>query len=116
MFLSGCGQPTNGQPTNKEGSANNRVAITISKATTYVTEPLNDEGYPDYIAALNRIASEDVRPEDNAAVILAGVVQSTAITDKAREAMFTLLGAKPPGEIEPRFVDYNDVRKRARPR
>ena len=30
------------------------VAITISKETTYITEPLRKDGYVDYVAALNR--------------------------------------------------------------
>jgi|GEM_PF-3445135 len=42
--------------------------ITVSKETTYVTEPLNEEGRVDFLKAMNRIASEGVTPETNAAV------------------------------------------------
>jgi len=31
-----------------------RVLVTISKETTYITEPLRADGYPDYVAALNQ--------------------------------------------------------------
>ncbi len=34
------------------------VLVTISKETTYITEPLRPDGYPDYIAALNQRASK----------------------------------------------------------
>ena len=37
--------------------------MTISKETTYITEPLRADGYPDYIAALNQRCSRGVTPE-----------------------------------------------------
>ena len=51
-------------------SATKPVLVTISKETTYITEPLRPDGYPDYLAALNQLASKGVTPEDNAVVIL----------------------------------------------
>ena len=52
----------------KPSSAENpKPKITIGKETTYITEPLRPDGYPDYVAALNRRASEGVTPENNAA-------------------------------------------------
>jgi hypothetical protein len=47
-----------------------RVKVTISKETTYITEPLRPDGYPDYLAALDQRRSEGVTPENNAAVPL----------------------------------------------
>jgi hypothetical protein len=44
------------------------VLVTISKETTYITEPLRPDGYPDYTAALNNRASKGVTPENNAVV------------------------------------------------
>lgn len=44
------------------------VRVTISKETTYITEPLRPDGYPDYIRYLNKKLSEGVTPENNAAV------------------------------------------------
>ncbi|MEX1097538.1 MAG: hypothetical protein WED34_15945 [Planctomycetales bacterium] len=43
--------------------------FTISKETTYITEPLRADGLPDYAAALDAMASEGVTPENNAAVL-----------------------------------------------
>ena len=44
------------------------VLVTISKETTYITEPLRPDGYPDYIAVLNQRGSKGVTPENNAVV------------------------------------------------
>src|SRR5689334_19843108 len=38
--------------------------ITINKGTTYITEPLRPDGYPDYVAALNQRMSQSVTPEN----------------------------------------------------
>lgn len=42
----------------------------LAKETTYVTEPLDAEGYIDYAAALNERLRRDVTPENNANVLL----------------------------------------------
>jgi hypothetical protein len=39
--------------------------FTISKETTFITEPLDKDGYPDYAAALNARLSKGVTPENN---------------------------------------------------
>jgi hypothetical protein len=44
--------------------------ITVSRETTWLTEPIGDDGCIDYLAAINRMAGEGVRPEDNAVVPL----------------------------------------------
>ena len=49
-------------------AAKHRVLATISKETTYITEPLRKDGYPDYVAAMNQRLSQGVTPENNAAV------------------------------------------------
>ena len=46
-----------------------RHRVTVSKETTYFTEPLREDGYPDYVAALNRRMSEGVTPENNAVAL-----------------------------------------------
>jgi hypothetical protein len=44
--------------------------ITISKETTFLTEPLDRDGNVDYAEAINRRYSKGVTPENNAAVLL----------------------------------------------
>ena len=74
--LAGCGggQPTAdrnhpGGKSTVDTGATPHVLLTISKETTYITEPLRADGYPDYVAALDRRFSRDVTPENNAAVL-----------------------------------------------
>src|SRR5947207_1711495 len=47
-----------------------RSTFTVSPETTYVTEPLDAEGYVDYPTALNERLSKGVTPENNANVLI----------------------------------------------
>ena len=69
-----------------------RPKITISKETTYITEPLRADGYVDYMAALNRRFSQGVTPENNAAVPFWQAVGPKGIDKKVRKKYFELLG------------------------
>src|SRR5262249_37221929 len=58
-------------PDNKtDVAAKKQTKITIGKSTTDITQPLDAEGYPDYVAAINERMSEGVTAENNAAVLL----------------------------------------------
>jgi hypothetical protein len=46
--------------------------VTLSKETTYITEPLRDDGTPDYALWLNRKHGAGVTPANNAAIPLMG--------------------------------------------
>ena len=46
------------------------IKITVSKETTWITEPLNADGTPNYVAAVNSLYGQGVTPENNAAVVL----------------------------------------------
>jgi hypothetical protein len=74
--------------------------FTISKETTYVTRPLDKDGYVDYLAALNEAASEGVTVDNNAAVLLAPAMDLSMLSDPDRVRFFKMLGiaapAKPP--------------------
>jgi hypothetical protein len=55
----------------KEGAAKkHRGEFTISKETTYVTGPLDKDGYIDFVAALNERLCKGVTPENNANVLI----------------------------------------------
>lgn len=69
-----------------------RVLVTISKETTYITEPLRPDGYPDYVAALNKRFSEGVTPENNAAVLFWKAMGPGGIPQEVREPYFQMLG------------------------
>jgi len=79
--------------------------VPISKATTFVTEPLRADGSVDYAAALNKQLSKGVTPENNAAVILAEVDGLYGVTEKLRPEIARQLGLK---EVpaKPLFIDW----------
>src|ERR1700724_174995 len=55
----------------KENAAKkHRGKFTISKETTYVTGPVDKDGYIDYAAALNERLRQGVTPENNANVLI----------------------------------------------
>ena len=58
----GCAQ------TDLETEAN---TFTVSRETTYVTEPISEDGMPAYHAALNALRGEGVTPENNMVTLLA---------------------------------------------
>jgi hypothetical protein len=107
--------PPEEEPKPKE---QDKPKITISKETTYITEPLRPDGYPDYVAALNERMSEGVTPENNAAVLLSRALGPTFILrdDRKdffrrddRKDFFKLLGIEPPPETGDYFVNYGAI-------
>jgi hypothetical protein len=82
-----------------------QLRITVSKETTYLTEPLTPAGYVDYLAAINRLASDGVTPEDNAAVLIVRVFGPREIPPENRDEFFRLLGIPPPSEKGDYYVD-----------
>ncbi len=91
------------------------VRVTISKQTTFITEPLRPDGYPDYLEALNRIASKGVTPENNAVVLLVKAFGPKGIHEKIRTEYFKRLGIEPLPEQGDYFVDYYDYVNRTAP-
>ncbi|MGD0382564.1 MAG: hypothetical protein ABSA77_03515, partial [Thermoguttaceae bacterium] len=69
--------------------------FTISKETTYLTEPLWEDGYVDYVGALNKLCREGVTPENNAAVPLWEAIGPSVIKTEDQEKFFQMLGIKP---------------------
>ncbi|MCP3692794.1 MAG: hypothetical protein GY917_11410, partial [Planctomycetaceae bacterium] len=55
----------NDQAQDKPRPASLPDRITISRETTRITQPLDDDGYVDYLQALNDQATEGVTPENN---------------------------------------------------
>jgi len=98
------------------GPPERRVLVTISKETTYITEPLRKDGYPDYVGALNERLSKGVTPENNFTVAFWKAVGPSAIDKAKREAFFKLLGISPlpaDGDYFLPFSDYVDQQRQA---
>ena len=92
-----------------------RPKITISKETTFITEPLDADGYPDYVAALNQHCSRGVTPENNAAVLFWKAVGPAEIEPERREQYFKMLGMAPlpeKGEYFRSFYHHADLHKK----
>src|SRR5687768_1448475 len=65
-------------------AADPKPRITVGKDTTFVTGPLDKDGYVDYVAALNDLRGKGVTPDTNAAV-----------------ALWQALGPRPDGQPRP---------------
>jgi membrane protease YdiL (CAAX protease family) len=80
---------------------------TISKETTYITEPLRKDGSVDYVAALNQRFSKGVTPENNSAVLFWTAVGPGDIGKEYREKYFQMLGMPALPEKGDYYVDLD---------
>lgn len=70
--------------------------ITISKETTFFTEPLRSDGFVDYLAAVNRHFSQDITAENNACVLLYQAMgPSPEGGSRQPDRFFKLMGVDP---------------------
>lgn len=59
-----------GEPATPDAKKAKKVNITVSRETTWITEPLNLDGTVDYIAAANKMLSKGVTKDNNAAILM----------------------------------------------
>ena len=69
--------------------------FTISKETTYLTEPLTEDGYVDYVAALNKICSDGVTPKTTQRSSSSRRSGPNTIKEKYRNVYHKMLGSLP---------------------
>jgi hypothetical protein len=69
MLLVLASDPTSGQITDRT-EAQRTAKVPVGKDTTFVTGPLDDDGYIDYRLALNERLAKGVSPEKNASTLL----------------------------------------------
>src|SRR5712691_6035186 len=74
--------------------------FTVSKETTYITEPLDKHGYPDYVTALNQRLSQGVTPENNANVLIWQALGPYPEGATMPPEYFQWLGHEPPEQGE----------------
>ncbi len=72
------------------------ITIRPAPETTLITEPLDDDGYVDFVAAINHEWSDGVTPENNAAVLIWTALGAEPLPETHREDFFRLLGIEPP--------------------
>jgi tetratricopeptide (TPR) repeat protein len=82
-----------------------KVAVSISKETTYITEPLRKDGSVNYIAALNERTRQGVTLENNSAVLFWQAVGPAEIWEEIRDEYFKMLGIPTLPEKGDYFVD-----------
>ncbi len=75
-----------------DGAAKTQSKIVIGKETSRITEPLDAEGYPDYVAAINERLSEGVTKDNNAAVLLVEALGPEIIEADTREEALKRIG------------------------
>lgn len=81
--------------------------ITISKATTWATEPLRPDGFVDYLEAVNRRHSQGVTVENNACVLLYQVIGPSPEGDRMPDRFFRRMGIEPLPDEGRYFEDWN---------
>jgi type II secretory pathway pseudopilin PulG len=95
-----------GSTTTASQPAHPKPKVTISKETTYITEPLRPDGYPDYIAYLDQRQRHGVTPENNAAVPLVRALGPREIAESVQAEFFKRLGIEPLPAKGDYFVDW----------
>lgn len=101
-----------GNKSSQNAATNAQPRITTGKETTYITQPLRSDGYPDYVAALNQQHSEGTTPENNAAVLLAKVYGPKVIPEAVRDRTYELLKMPPLPEQGDYLVSRTDMLRR----
>jgi len=99
------------EPAEQQTAKKPPVHVTISEETTRITGPLREDGYVDYVAALNELASKGVTPENNAAVLFWQAVGPGEIDQQQRDRYFAMLGMSPLPEKGDYFVSLEDYVK-----
>jgi hypothetical protein len=82
-----------------------RWTLTVSPETTYVTEPVDADGYVDYPSALNQRMGKGIAPETNANVLIWKALGPRPEGATMPPEYFQWLGIEPPPEQGDYFID-----------
>ncbi len=86
--------------------------ITPNKDSTYILQPLRDDGFPDYFAALNQRCQGALQPEGNVAIGLLQAFGPSAIPAEIQDEYFHLLANKFQRPVGTYFVRMNEMAER----
>ena len=95
----------------KKPEKKRKPRFAIGKETTYVTEPLDADGFPDYVAALNQRMSKGVTPTNNANVLLWKAFGPHPEGAKMSAEFFQWMGIRQPPEKGDYFVGVRQFLK-----
>src|SRR6266568_4980406 len=88
-----------------------RGHFTISKETTYVTGPVDKDGYIDYAAALNERLRQGVTPENNANVLIWQALGPHPDRRAVPPKFFIVMGVEAPTEKGTYFIEVDSFRR-----
>ncbi len=91
------------------------LPYTVSKETTFVTEPLRPDGSVDYAEAINQRMSKGVTPENNAAVLIWRAAGPKEIPAGLRARYFARIGIEPPSEQGNYLIDLDHYLENRKP-
>jgi hypothetical protein len=86
-----------------------RSTFTVSPETTYVTGPLDKDGCVDYVTALNERLRGNIKPEENANVLLWQALGPKPEGAPVSPAHFQWLGIDPPPEVGEYFISVRKL-------
>ena len=101
-------QSTNAQESNQGPETQN--LIRIAQETTFITEPLDPEGFVDYVAALNELRSKGVTPKNNYEMVVRKLItaKGSESVDNWKEKYFAALDTPVPKATPFALVDFVD--------
>jgi hypothetical protein len=85
--------------------------VPVSRDTTFVNGPLDNEGYVDYDAAFNERFGRGIKPNENAYALLLKALGPNAADERVREKFFKAVGTPIPPETGEYFVVLQDYLK-----
>jgi hypothetical protein len=100
---------TVGEPLDQIASGKGK--FTISKETTFVTGPVDKDGYIDYVAALNERLRQGVTPENNANVLIWKALGPHPEGSNLAPEFCKLMGMPVPPDKGHYFIDLNQFMK-----
>jgi hypothetical protein len=99
--------PTLAQEADKKPIDDN-LKITISKETTWFTEPLTENGEVDYWQAINTHSAKDVTEENNLAAALIKVIKPGIDDTVGRKKHLKLLGLSDESKFDDRLTSFDN--------
>ncbi len=87
-----------------EHRGDSQSLFTVAKETTFFIEPLDEDGFVDYVSVLNQSAKDGVTVTNNAAILFVKAgLGLTELQAELRDQFFEMLGIEPPSPIDAYF-------------
>lgn len=111
VYTARAAEPVQKEPAKK---VDKQQIIKISKETTRITAPLDADGFPDYLQALENRSSKGATPENNFEVVVRTVMPPNEILEELREEYFKRIGIPVPDKQTRFYRDFISLNKSGR--